>query len=71
MDGRCKTCKWWDVWARSKPAGRSPMSPERGKCGHPKVGNGNGDNSDGAMDSEAYGGIDTGPDFGCVHWEAK
>jgi hypothetical protein len=60
---RCKDCKWW--------GSKAWIGPGRNHCDHPKVANGNGEDADGAMDSEEYGGIDTGPEFGCVHWEGK
>jgi hypothetical protein len=62
---KCKDCKSWDA------PDVKDREPFRGHCKSPKVGGALGEDDDGAMDNEAYGGIDTGPDFGCVHWEAK
>lgn len=57
---RCKTCKWW--------------GPDRGElfrwCSNPVNRDFRGENPAGACDGEELG-FDTGPDFGCVHWEAK
>jgi hypothetical protein len=58
----CANCK---SWAPPQFAGEL-----LGHCNHRKVGMG-GEFPDGAMDAEAYGGIDTGPDFGCLHWEKR
>ena len=56
----CKTCKHW--------GGPPPMEDKQAKCLNPKVG-AHGEGEDEASDAEGYGGIFTGPDFGCVHHE--
>jgi hypothetical protein len=63
QERRCRTCKWW----------KSEIESE-GECWHPKV-ESNGwprRSLDGAWYSYDEGGcIETGPEFGCVHWEGK
>lgn len=63
---RCKTCKWW-----AGPVKTSIIKDNSGygKCEHLKLSDDT--HSDGAIDSEDYGGIYAGPEFGCVHHEAK
>ena len=68
----CKDCKWWD-----QDSGHDELD-ELGSdykllqrhCTNPKVG-ARGEGSDEASDAEGYGGIYTGPEFGCIHGEAK
>jgi hypothetical protein len=55
----CKTCKWWGA----KPE----IGPDLRHCDHPKVANKDDQTPSSATDCEGYGGIFTGPDFGCVH----
>ncbi len=57
----CKDCFWWGK--------ESPLGILR-HCECSKVGD-EGHVSDGAMDGEAYQGIFTGPNFGCVHGRIK
>lgn len=71
---RCKACKSWAQRQFIKPdimAERPPSHPV-GDCRHvkllpacrrfwPEM--------DGAMDADTCGGIITGPDFCCIHWE--
>jgi hypothetical protein len=63
----CKTCKHW--------SGPNPMDQYNlhgsARCNHPKVGPRGDDEPDGATDGEAYDGIFTSPDFGCIHYEPK
>lgn len=65
--GTCKECRWWDG-----PAEREQFNEGgHAKCNHEKVSAHSDKHPDGAQDSEGYGGIFTGPDFGCIHFEAK
>jgi hypothetical protein len=63
----CKTCRWWGTLSGGKSENR--------ECLHPKLCEPS-DVTEDAMDllttyySHA-GGIFTGPDFGCIHHEAK
>ncbi len=61
----CDTCKHWEKVPQ--------LQGERlsGKCSHPKVSANGLQFEDGAEDCEGYGGIYTGPKFGCIHWETK
>lgn len=63
----CKTCKWW-----GEVQTNHDTQTQYAKCLCPKLDHRLGGNgSDGAVDAEEYGGIYTGPDFGCVHHESK
>lgn len=61
-DRRCRTCKYWTP----------PGNPEwkLGQCQHPKLNLSVGDK---AQEDAMHSWDETlvGPDFGCVHWEAK
>ena len=58
----CKDCDWWSKDVESNGIQRP--------CNNPKVGpDGNGE--DEAADSEAFGGIYTGKNFGCIHGRIK
>lgn len=57
----CKTCVYW---------GKEEPDPHYKRCAHPKLAPRN-DYRDGATDSEGYGGIITGLDFGCRHYKEK
>lgn len=62
-DKTCKTCKWWSGNAALDKAafcGSPKLSPDQLHVA-----------SDGAIDSEEYGGICTGPNFGCIHHESE
>lgn len=67
MSGICKDCKWWagPVATDSYEAGG------HAKCNHEKVSAGAGQFTDGCSDSEGYGGVYAGPDFGCIHFEQR
>jgi hypothetical protein len=56
----CGVCKWWG----------DPIVGCHARCNHAKCGDYEGELLDGAGDAE-FSAIYTGPDFGCVHWEAK
>lgn len=65
---RCKTCKWWD-------SENVLIVTQHGSCTNPKSGS---EESDGAgyetqcgSYPSMYSPFTCGPDFGCVHWEAK
>lgn len=57
---RCEACKFWLTGFA-----------DHGKCAHPRLFDANAEHLDGAIDGEAYSGIYTGPEFGCVHHEDK
>lgn len=66
--GHCRDCKWWvvtdDCWG-----------PSDHRCRHAKICE-SGKSREGETDALLYeydegGGFFPGPDFGCVHWEAK
>lgn len=66
MIGRCKDCKWWKVeWIPRAAA-------EMGDCVSPFVRTHNEDWASNAVcgANNGYDGITTGPDFGCVNFEA-
>jgi hypothetical protein len=67
---RCKTCKWWGVNYVAPPP-EFPDTDLYRHCDHEKLSYPPSDGNDGAYDVECYGGIDTGPEFGCIHWEEK
>lgn len=61
----CKMCKWW-----TGPHGHGGHWDKHGDCTQEKV------NGDAKLDGMHAGDIAdyplmTGPDFGCIHWEAK
>lgn len=64
----CDGCKWWH---RESP---HKMSPDHwGECTCKKIYEGGGSRAD---DEFSYwytegGGFDSGPKFGCIHWEAR
>ncbi len=78
---RCKTCKWWKCdtskmeltynpndapdsrWQDRTPTRAIPIQHE---CGNEHVSS---RDPSGMVDSEDYGGVFTGPDFGCIHYE--
>jgi hypothetical protein len=53
--GTCKECRWWGANLCYSPKNYGPDSGGR----------------DGAESASGMEGIRTGPDFGCVHHEAK
>jgi hypothetical protein len=63
----CKTCKWWGEIQKRYGDGSEYAACECPKLDHRYGGN----DPDGAVDAEEYGGIFTGPDFGCIHHEPK
>lgn len=64
---QCQTCMFWDG---PRPDLDDPG--EHSKCLHPKVGaEDTAEVRDGAQDGESYGGIFTGPEFGCIHHQEK
>jgi len=71
-DARCKNCRWWGANSQSSDEPLDISHP----CEHEKVGSdsdeqfpdGCGGFSEGSKYNEV---IFTGPDFGCVHFEAK
>ena len=78
-DKLCRTCKWWGrVPVLDKLqvlTAEQRAKSGQAACGSRMVGNapdpGDGDLEwDGAIDAEAYGGIYTGPRFGCIHHES-
>ncbi len=70
MDGRCKTCRWWDHGNGVDCV----FIADHHYCLHES----NGENIPSGMGHEvqygsypgSYCKISTGPDFGCVHWKA-
>jgi hypothetical protein len=67
---RCRNCKWWDKLDSTNTPGMDNQYGAR-SCTNERVGPKGVAFTDGAQDGEAYAGIFTGPDFGCIHWEAK
>lgn len=76
MEARCKNCKWWDS------ENSSLRNNDTFACTNPKLGEycdvreRLGADYESASDTLEYeynegGSIFTGPDFGCVHFEAK
>ncbi len=71
----CKTCKFWvSSWRGPIPVSRETR-PNVGSCDCPKLKQGYGKSIDHAdevviEDDEGWG-IETGPDFGCIHHAAK
>lgn len=63
---RCKDCRWWD-------AGFFPRDEAvAGDCKSPALPFGGQDWQRNSVSSaDGYNGIMTGPEFGCVNWEAK
>ena len=60
----CKTCKWWG-WRKYDPiCDLSDTVQFPCKSSHMA-----GDDPAGMVDAEDYGGVLTGPDFGCIHYE--
>jgi len=71
MMNTCKDCKHWDL----NPTEYSiPANTSKRECTCPKV-CGETHRDEDAMEQwgqdAGYVDIATGPDFGCVHWEAK
>ena len=72
----CDTCKWWDADnQRTRPSGWIQINPEveigMAECRNKKLAAGEDgilSNHDAPTDGE---GFDTGPKFGCIHWEGK
>ena len=68
----CKDCKWWDVMLGD---GWEEAWRGRGWCNNPKLLWEPGVTDGADMLSAGEGSVpcvpDTGPDFGCIHWEAK
>lgn len=68
----CSTCKWW----RESYRHETKKSTFKG-CDCPKLKQGYGNTSEDCASDEAIieddegWGIQTGPDFGCIHHEAK
>jgi len=65
--GQCKDCKYWEA---PKPLTVRNM----GQCSSSSVCGGEwwpGCSSDIAVASDPFCGLDTGPNFGCVHFEEK
>ncbi len=61
----CKTCKWWAY------RGGTDLYKQR-DCNNPKLENEDGaDTLSAGEASSALCRPTTGPDFGCIHWEAK
>ena len=68
MEPLCKNCRWW---SEKDSAGYTPTGPFR-ECTSPKLGDRDSVPRDGE-DLLRYqygegGGIETGPEFGCVHF---
>lgn len=61
---RCKTCKWWEVRA---------FYPEYAKrlCRNENLGGISMELSSNASRLDASSGVETGPEFGCVHHKEK
>ncbi len=59
----CKDCKWWEA------------NGEDHGCGHRECNCGKVSEERTEIDSinggSEYYAVTTGPDFGCIHWEAK
>jgi hypothetical protein len=60
VSGTCKDCKFW----REPPTWQQPRWTQ-GSCQNL------GEGADEMTDAEGWGGVDTGPDFGCIHFEQK
>lgn len=61
MDERCKNCRHWKPWTESQ-----------GECQHDMVTVwGEEIPENGVSIYDGAGGFYTGPEFGCVHFEAK
>jgi len=67
MSGRCKDCKWWGDELNYDDSQHS--------CEHPKIDEYRAFEETRATDTMTNSGGEyttfTGPDFGCVHFEAK
>lgn len=66
IEGRCRTCKWW-----SGPVVEDEFNHGPARCTHVKLSYPGGAIADGAVDVGGYDGIETGPEFGCIHHEPK
>lgn len=67
---RCRTCVWWGCEGGEDSSEYYPFGS--GVCYHEKLQSGSLRHyPDAVTDGEEYSGIYTGPDFGCIHWEAK
>jgi hypothetical protein len=64
--GRCETCISWPYRTAITLAGQK-ISKHR-ECKHPKL---HDFTADDAAEGDEVGGIDTGPHFGCVHYEER
>lgn len=62
---RCKTCRWWDG------PKTEPWAGHVAECDHPRFSAGRYTYPDGCCDSGGYGGVYTGPEFGCIHHEPR
>ncbi len=62
-----ETCEFCRHWAARR---RAEVDPED-RCRHPKLLQSGEVDVDGAQGDEGHGSIWTGPDFGCIHWQAK
>ena len=82
---RCKDCKWWgkpeglqrleedDVSERIGVFSNFAGGDDHRPCGHPKVGCGTYEDAErqGSDGLNCYESVGTGPEFGCIHFEAK
>lgn len=65
----CKNCKWWSTKIPINVTTKKPMPELPRYCCHPNT-NREGV-KDGMISDDGYGGVETGPDFGCIHFEGK
>ena len=64
----CKDCKWWQDWRPKNTCGEcvhSHTTKDWPMCDQVQ------ENGEDDADGDGPYGLLTGPDFGCVHWEAK
>ena len=69
----CQTCKWWNQPKEFKDeVDQFPGGDGHKSCEHPKVSGGSySDEARKSIDAlNTYESVGTGPDFGCIHWEA-
>lgn len=62
----CKDCKFWGSIIESERNNKKHCGHEKVSCGSSK----DSDSLDAGCDGYDYG-IETGPDFGCIHWKEK
>lgn len=71
MTQTCKTCRWWAVNANGNPSNLPLNAAFACKCPSLDVAAHDAWDTNCAGVDDGYGVFVTGPDFGCVHYDAR